>query len=180
MPPFTSPACSACMPVRNASAADTGCDGAGSAGPRLRFGAGTRVVPLLLPPGMFGTASDGTATLGGASAGAVTAEARGITSTLTGGVTPLLFWDPVPSNAKAETRLRPTVNTAAGSRRSDIRIGPDLLGATRMRHGTAARRADLLGIFPKVPRAEIRLARLPAGAPRSEEHTSELQSLRHL
>src|SRR5262245_9694783 len=48
--------------------------------------------------------------------------------------------------------------------RSDIRIGPDLLGATRVRHGTAARIADLLGVFPQITRGEIHLARRPGGA----------------
>src|SRR5215467_5631443 len=168
------------MPVRNASAPVMACDGPGSGtGPMLRLGpgAGTRIVPPLLP-GMFGTASVGPPTLGGASAGAVTADARGTTSPTAGAR--LLVCPLEPSKPKAENRPRPTVNTAAGMRWSDIRIGPDLLGATRMGHGTAARVADLLGVLPQIARGEIRLPRLPGGAPLVELGLGELDVERAL
>src|SRR4051812_42586858 len=63
---------------------------------------------------------------------------------------------------------------------SDIRIGPDLLGATRMRHRTAAGGADLLGVFPQISRGEIRLARLPAGGALVELGLAELDLERAL
>src|SRR5580658_322745 len=99
--------------------------------------------------------------IGGTSAGAG-ALVRGTVSTAAAGAMPSRA--PVPSKPNAETRPRPTVNSAAGMRRSDIRIGPDLRGAARVRDRPAQRRTDLLGVFPQISGREIRLARRPAGA----------------
>src|SRR5262249_2497356 len=55
-----------------------------------------------------------------------------------------------------------------------------LLGAARMRYGSAARVADLLGIFPQIARGEIRRPHLPAGAARVELGLVELDVERAL
>jgi len=46
----------------------------------------------------------------------------------------------------------PTIHrsSAAGKRRSDIRIGPGLCRTARMGHGAATRGAHLLGVFPQI------------------------------
>src|SRR5580658_6525773 len=97
--------------------------------------------------------------IGGTSAGAG-ALVRGIVSMAAAGAMPSRA--PVPSKPNAETSPRPTVNSAAGMRRSDIRIGPDLRGGARVRDRPAQRGTDLLGVFPQISGREIRLARRPA------------------
>src|SRR6185437_1578427 len=93
----------------------------------------------------FGTGIGGTRpVLGVAACGSVSRAAAGAIPGAT------LSCAPVPSKPKADTSPRPTVKIAAGMRRSDIRIGPDLPRATRVRDRAAQRRADLIGIFPQI------------------------------
>jgi len=73
-------------------------------------------------------------------------DARGTASRLKAGDTPSR--GAVPSNAKADTKPRPAQNSAAGMRRSDIRIALGLCRPAGMGHRAAACGADLLGVFP--------------------------------
>src|SRR5262249_937602 len=129
-----------------------------SPGARLRLSSGARIVPCEPGDASAGTVIEGC--VGGASAGAVTVP-RGTVSMLTAGAPPSRA--PDPSNANAEARPRPTVNSATGMVRSNIRIGLGFGGAAGMGHGAATRGPDLLGVFPQIARGAIRLSRRPAG-----------------
>src|SRR5712691_5839653 len=155
-PVFASPARSAWVPDRKAST-----------GVRLRLISGVRAFPVPRPEPTPEPSPDPTLGMGAGGTGAARpmeptagTAARGIASRLMTGAMPSRA-APVPSNAKAETKPRPVQNSAAGMRRSDIRIAPDLCRPAGMGDGTATRGAHLLGVFPQIARGELGLFRLP-------------------
>src|SRR4051812_45271903 len=170
------------VPERNASIGAIGAAGAANAGAlgggsvRLTGGGtiglarGTAVSGISTgetpaAPCGIGAGGRGTSTDIARRGAGITVEEDGAGTTTTSGV---------PSKANPGVSPSPRPSATNAMMRSRVRIALLLGGSARMGHGAIDGGPDLLGVFPKIAGAVLRLARLPALAPFGELRRGEI------